>query len=197
MQSKTSLSIIILVIVIAVVVILLYCTNDTKPGEAFGGALGTIIAVFIGGAITHCSSAVQWKRQSKSERNKVFREKLEEACTMVVKIEAGLTFFSATINTRSFGLDISELDRQKDKDRIPLDYLKMLVSLYFQELLPNFERIETSRNRIGNCYVNTLGEQANNSGAEVRTDLKQSMQELQSACAEFLKQAAIIINRMV
>ena len=144
----------------------------------------------VGGAIAYWNGTVQWRRQRATDKNRVLLGKLEEACKTVISVELGLR---RIYGQAMFHLATSRLPENLGKDdRIPLEELNVLVSLYFETLTPHHAAVVASRDELGRVSTDVLMSHSvdRTTVKPAQADLEIAYKSAQGACAAFLAEAA-------
>jgi hypothetical protein len=159
---------------------------------AFAGLVGTII----GGAISYFSSVAQWRRQQSSERKRFLVGKLEDACKLVLQIQNLLA-----VAWSDLMLIVAGAPKQEEsRERIPLEQLELLTTLYFPELQLNYARIEKSRDVFGAFCAQAITKrdlQTKEAWTTLASRATDAHGEIEAACEAYLSQASSVAARLL
>jgi hypothetical protein len=152
----------------------------------------------LGGAIAYFNSSVQWERQRAASRKQVLSTKLESVCELVIDIQLGLSSGWAETLLRILGMSPSK-EVTKDQKRIPLERLEMLVSLYFDSLVPHAKAVIEARDHLGKFVAESITRPPSDSrGRETATaEATAAYKLVEKACDDFLAEAARIAKTLV
>ncbi|SRR5258708_13828323 len=158
------------------------------------GLVGTVL----GGGIAYLNSSLQWKRQRTTERNRFLLGKLEEICKVVIEIEVRLRGVSSETALRLSDGGQTRIAKET-ADAIPLEEMHMLVSLYFESLVPHAKAVVEGRERVGSRLAETFTKRPKTSTEyEARlTEAFQSFDYAKANCESFLAEAARIAKGIV
>lgn len=153
-----------------------------------------LVGTLVGGALAYFNGSVQWKRQQAMSRNQQLSSKLEEACELVIDIQHGLDSAWAETMTRLNGLNYP--DHLRNKERIPIEHLNMLVSLYFETLIPRLETIVQGRNNLGGYLAGSVTRPPSEGSerARLQNEAAAAHDQVKSACDEFLREASRLVK---
>ena len=116
-------------------------------------------------------------------------EKIESACRMVNQINRGF------MRTQANNLSMIALGKVRDSpegdERLPIDDLKTIVSMYMPTLLEQWFAIVAGRDALGRTYTDLVISIAIDSGARMPTsdEVNIAFAKADKACDEFLAKA--------
>ena len=121
-------------------------------GAAIIGVIGTLLGVAIGGGVNYFINRSQFIREKKYQEQQVLRQKLEEICQVIERINQSYNnVWADAWQSLKYGKQMP-----LDDDPLPFARLSMLINFYAPELKENFKLLEDNRNAFGMILIDVI-----------------------------------------